>query len=123
MNYKFSILLILIIISSGYSSFAQNNTSKEYHISNVRYTYAYIFIIGRPFKKLKVEVDLGDTPEQIKLASDYADILSSKLSYSAILNYMSENDYEFIESRSDMFSFQGTGGSNGIIFIMRKRVR
>lgn len=116
------ILSLVLITSAKCIAFAQDEKEVDINEIKARYTYAYIFILGKPFKKLKVEVDLGDTPEQIKLASEYAEVLSSKLSYSAILNYMSENGYEFIESRSDMFSFQGTGGSNGIIFIMRKRV-
>ena len=77
--------------------------------------------MGKAFsKKLNVEVDLGDTPEQIELGKSYSEVLNNKKSYAAILNYMAEKKYELVESRDITGSYQGTGGSYGIILIMRK---
>jgi hypothetical protein len=38
----------------------------------------------------------------------------------AILNFMADQKYELVESRDIVGSYQGTGGSFGIILIMRK---
>ena len=85
------------------------------------YSYSYVTIHGKTFsKKLSVEVDLGDTPEQIELAKNYSEILNNKKSYAAILNYMAEKKYELVESRDIVGSYQGTGGTYGISLIMRK---
>jgi hypothetical protein len=84
-------------------------------------SYAYITIEGKGFgKKLKVDVDLGDTPEQVKAGKEYSEILTNKKSYAAVLNYMAEHQFELVESREVSFSVQGTGGTYGIIFIMKK---
>jgi hypothetical protein len=38
--------------------------------------------MGKTFsKKLNVEIDLGDTPEQIELGKNYSEILNNKKSY------------------------------------------
>ena len=111
------ILLISLFICLSHSSFSQDLNK------NVAptYSYSYITVMGKAFsKKLNVEVDLGDTPEQIELGKNYSEILNNKKSYSAILNYMAEKKYELVESRDIVGSYQGTGGSYGIILIMRK---
>ncbi len=45
-------------------------------------------------KKLKVFMDFGDSPEQIKKGDEYSNKLTGKKSYIAILNYMFEEGYE-----------------------------
>lgn len=104
--------------------FSQDNqTEKE---NRHAFSYAYISVEGKIFsKKLKVEVDLGDKPGQIKTGLEYSEILTNKKSYAAVLNYMVENEFELVETLTlnDNSSYQGTGsgGTTGIIFIMRKR--
>lgn len=117
------ILTLMSIITIYFSSHAQNIQKGELNSQAQVYSYAYIAIEGKVFsKKLKVEVDLGDTPEQVKAGKEYSEILTNKKSYAAILNYMTENQFEFVESRDNISSFQGTGGTDGIIFIMRKKM-
>lgn len=83
--------------------------------------YAYILVEGKAFsQKLKVKVDFGDDSEQLEIGKQYSKVLSDKKSYAAILNYMSEREFELVETRDYMFTFQGTGETSGIIFIMRK---
>ena len=111
------ILLISLFICLSHLSFSQDLNK------NVAptYSYSYITVMGKAFsKKLNVEVDLGDTPEQVELGKSYSEILNNKKSYAAILNYMAEKKYELVESRDIVGSYQGTGGSYGIILIMRK---
>ncbi len=116
-NSKLALTIIIVLTFSLVSSelFGQDRT----------FSYAYISIKGKLFsKKIKVIVDFGDTPEQIKTGEEYSEILSNKRSYAAILNYMVENQFELVETLTlvDNSSFQGTGdgGTSGIIFIMRK---
>ena len=117
------ILTLTCIITICYSSYAQNTQQGELNDQAQIYSYAYITVEGKGFsKKLKVEVDLGDSPEQVKAGKEYSEILTNKRSYAAILNYMSENQFEFVESRDNNFSISGTGGTDGIIFIMRKKL-
>jgi hypothetical protein len=118
-NLKFIVIVTLALFLFDFSTelFAQEHT----------YTYAYVSIEGKLFsKKLKVTVDLGDTPEQIKAGEEFSKKLSDKKSYAAVLNYMVGNEFELIETLSleDNSSYQGTGsgGTSGIIFIMRKTI-
>ena len=76
-------------------------------------------------KKLKVVVDLGDTPEQIKAGEEYSEELNNKKSYAAILNHMVSNQFELVETivLQESFTYQGTGSGwiSGIVFIMKKK--
>ena len=111
------LLLIALFICLSNSSFSQDSVK---NVSQT-YSYSYLTVMGKTFsKKLSVEVDLGDTPEQIELGKSYSEILNNKKSYAAILNYMADEKYELVESRDIVGSYQGTGGSYGIILIMRK---
>lgn len=105
--------VLLITLFSCHTVYSQQHNENS---------YAYIVVQGKVFsKKLIVEVDLGDTPEQIKQGKEFSDTLMNKKSYAAILNYMSQNKYELVESRDLNFTFQGSGGSSGIVLIMKKR--
>lgn len=111
------LLLITLLICLSQSSFSQAFSKNL----SPTYSYSYLTVMGKTFsKKLSVEVDLGDTPEQIELGKSYSEILNNKKSYAAILNYMADKKYELVESRDIVGSYQGTGGSYGIILIMRK---
>ena len=117
-------LLLALITAISFTAFSQvNQTDKE---KGQAFSYAYISVSGKLFsKKLKVIVDLGDSPEQIKLREEYSDVLTNRKSYAAILNYMVENEYELVETLTleEGSSFQGTGsgGTSGVIFIMKRR--
>lgn len=111
------LLLIALFICLSQSSFSQD-LGKNF---SPTYSYSYLTVLGQTFsKKLSVEVDLGDSAEQIELGKSYSEILNNKKSYAAILNYMADKKYELVESRDIIGSYQGTGGSYGIILIMRK---
>ena len=120
---KFFLLLVLITVIS-FTTFSQvNQTNKQ---KGQAFSHAYISVSGKLVsKKLKVIVDLGDSPEQVKLGEEYSDMLKNRKSYAAILNYMVENEYELVETLTleEGSSYQGTGsgGTSGVIFIMKKR--
>ena len=108
----FSCLLTIFFVTISSTAFAQGE----------EYSYAFIEVNGKAFsKKLKVNVDFGETPEQIKKGQEYSEILTNKKSYAAILNYMVENDFELVETLEYIVTSQGTGGTSGIVFIMRKK--
>lgn len=116
------LLTITSILTFLHPTFGQDFKDTAYKNQTQTYTYAYITIKGKGFgKKLKVDVDLGDTPEQVAAGEEYSEILTNKKSYAAVLNHMADNQYELVESRDYNFSYQGTGGTYGIIFIMRKK--
>ncbi len=118
------ILTLTFIVFMSLTTFSQDVTSPTY-------SYAYITVERKPFsKQLKVTVDLGDTPEQLKTGEKYSEELTNKESQVAILNYMGERQYELIETRNRDQNFtlqQGVGktseirGSTAVIFIMRKK--
>ena len=86
------------------------------------YSYAYILVEGKLFsKKLKVSVDFGDTPEQLKVGKEYTETLTNRKSYAAILNYMVENQFELVETLDYTSNYSGSGGTSGIVFIMRRK--
>jgi len=119
-----NILMLAFIMAINLTAFSQDiQTEKE---KDQAFSYAYISVEGKLFsKKLKVEVDFGDTPEQIKAGQEYTEKLTNKKSYAAILNYMVENEFELVETLTleGNSSYQGTGsgGTSGIIFIMKKK--
>ena len=116
------ILICTLLLTMWFTASPQNFKDTASKSQVPTYTYAYITVAGKGFgKKLKVEVDFGDTPEQVTKGEQYSETLTNKKSYAAILNYMSDKGYEFVESKDYSFSFQGTGGSAGIIFIMRTK--
>jgi hypothetical protein len=109
-----SIVAILAMVSLSAS--AQDST----------YSYAYISIEGKVFsKKLNVTVDLGVTPEQLKAGKDISELLSGKKSYAAVLNFMVEKHFELVETlgleMNTSFQGNGSGGTYGIVFIMKKK--
>ncbi len=113
-NSKLIITIVLAIVFTTFSTdlFAQDQV----------YKYAYISVSGKDFsKKLKVKVDLGDTPEQIKAGDEYTEILTNKKSYAAVLNHMADNQFELVETHENISSYQGSGGTYGIVFIMKKK--
>ena len=107
-----TIIISIFLISLSQVTFAQDQN----------YSYAYISINGKLFsKKLKVAVDFGDTSEQIAEGKKYSELLTNKKSYAAVLNYMVENQFELVETVDYTSIYQGSGGTSGIVFIMRKK--
>jgi len=85
------------------------------------YSYAYIRVEGKFLsKKLKVKVDLGDSDEQIAEGEKLSEILTNKKSYAAILNHMSKIGYELVNSFDLTDNYNGSGGTSGIIYVMKK---
>lgn len=81
-----------------------------------KYSYAVVTVTERVSKKFNVKVDLGDTPEQIKMGESLSEELHKIKSQAAVLNYMSSEGFELFESK-DVSSSEG---SNGIVLILRK---
>jgi hypothetical protein len=112
LKIRLTIIISIFLISLSQETIAQDQN----------YSYAYISINGKLFsKKLKVDVDFGDTPEQIAEGEKYSDLLTNRKSYAAVLNYMVENQFELVETLDYIYTNQGTGGTTGIVFIMRKK--
>ena len=89
-----------------------------------KYEYAFVTVEDREFsKKLKVKVDLGDTSKQIKKGEEFSTSLNKIKSHASILNFMGSHKFELIETKEMSASYQGSGGSNGIVFIMRKELQ
>lgn len=119
-----TILTLAFITTFSFTVFSQDVQGAEIknQTQDQSYAYAYISIEGKAFsKKLNVGVDLGDTPEQIKEGKEFSKILTNKKSYAAILNYMVENHFELVETLDYTYAYQGSGGTDGIVFIMKKK--
>ncbi|MCJ0742953.1 hypothetical protein [Pedobacter montanisoli] len=112
--------LAAIMVLLAKFTFAQSSNTEK--TPDDRYSYAYISVEGKALsKKLKVQVDLGDTPEQIEKGKTYSEHLTNKKSYAAVLNYMIENQFELVNTLGLNSSYKGTGETSGIIFIMKKK--
>jgi len=93
------ILTLTLIVTISLSTFSLNVQDTSITKQAQSFSYAYISIEGRVFsKKLKVEVDFGDTPEQLIAGKEFSEKLSSKKSYAAILNHMVDNQFERVET-------------------------
>lgn len=118
---KFLSLLILlgVLLSTPTISSAQKELPKT---ETESFSYAFVLVQGKLFsRKLIVDVDFGDSPEQVKAGKEFSEYLTNKKSFAAVLNYMTEQQFELINTQELTSSAQGTGGTSGIIFIMRKR--
>ncbi|WP_448103476.1 hypothetical protein [Pedobacter panaciterrae] len=121
MRFLFVLAFLSIIALTSFSQDIKP-TSETTQVQDTTHTYAYILIEGKLFsKKLKVNVDFGDTPEQLKAGKEYSEKLTNKKSYAAVLNYMVENGFELIQTLDYTDSYSGTGGTTGIVFIMKKK--
>lgn len=110
------ILVLLLAFSLSVSALAQNVEA------SASVNYAYVMVSGKAFsKKLKVSVDFGDTPEQQSISDAYTEELTNKTSYAAILNYMDAKGFELVQTLETTASIQGYGGTDHLIFIMKKK--
>ncbi|GAA4178030.1 hypothetical protein GCM10022218_27920 [Sphingobacterium ginsenosidimutans] len=118
--YKLSLIILLTICCLS-SSFAQSTTNSANNEIHNTFSYAYIRVEGKFLsKKLKVKVDLGDSDEQIAEGEKLSEILTNKKSYASILNYMSKIGYELVNTFDLTDNYNGSGGTSGIIYIMKK---
>lgn len=117
-------LFLFFIFFFCTATYAQQQSVKPAQKDSVIvYTYAYIRVEGKFLsKKLKVNVDVGDTDDQIEAGNRLSYLLTNKRSYGAILNYMAELGYELVNTLDLTSNYDGTGGTSGIIYVM-KRVR
>lgn len=87
------------------------------------YTYAYISVKEKTFSdKLNVNVDLGDSPNQLTEGRMFSEILSEKTSYASVLNFMSSLGFELVDTMEEIYHRDGDGGTRAIIFILRKKM-
>lgn len=119
-----TILSMVFIITLSISGFSQATQAVklETKTSFTKYSYAHILVEGKAFtKKLKVSVDFGDTEQQLEAGRQFSEKLTNKKSYAAILNAMVESKFELVETLDYTANYGGSGGTSGIVFIMRKR--
>lgn len=126
MIYMKKLTLLVFLLSITTIIFGQEvietKTATENPAQHQQYTYAYIVIEGKFLsKKLNVNVDLGDTPQQIAKGKEYSYFLSNKKSFAAVLNYMEEQDFELLETLDYNDIFSGNGGTTGVVFLMKKK--
>lgn|SRR5690606_12908689 len=130
MNPRYHFCFFVFVFSCLLASYSQPLCAQDRQqgetitgeTNHTSYAYAYIVVEGKLLsKKLKVKVDFGDTPAQLRVGKEYSDKLTNKTSYAAILNYMVDNGFELVETLDFTQSYNGTGGTSGIAFIMRKK--
>lgn len=117
------LLTLALLTTFSFTSFSQESktTNEQTQTQDSIRTYAYILVEGKLFsKKLKVNVDFGATPEQLKAGKEYSERLTNKKSYAAVLNYMVESGFELVQTLDYTDSYAGSGGTSGIVFIMKK---
>lgn len=120
MKILLTLLLVTTFVLPSFSQEVKAN-NEQIQIQDSTITYAYILVEGKTFsKKLKVNVDFGDSPEQIKVGKEYSERLTNKKSYAAILNYMVLSGFELVQTLDYTDSYAGSGGTSGIVFIMKK---
>lgn len=119
--YKLALVIFLTVCCLSNST--AQYTEKPLSEKNNPLSYAYIRVEGKFLsKKLKVNVDLGDSEAEIKEGDRLSDILTNKKSYAAILNYMSELGYELVNTLDLTSNANGSGGTYGIVYVMKKQI-
>lgn len=118
--YKLALIILFTTICCIHNSSAQVSMKPSNERNSV-ISYAYIRIEGKFLsKKLKVKVDLGDSELQIKESEKLSEILTNKKSYAAVLNYMAEIGYELVNTLDLTSNYNGSGGTSGIVYVMKK---
>lgn len=108
-----TLLMVLFFDESACCQSIQNENSGD--------EYVFITVTGKIFsKKLNVEVDFGDSPEQVKKSEEYRLALDGKKSWVAVLNYMLTKGYEMVELCELVSTYSGTGGTTGLGYFMRR---
>lgn len=116
-------MLKFIMLGISFIFFTFKGLSQDEKSSTVpdSCNYAFIKVSSKSLsKKLSVEVELGDSNGQEQQAKGFNEILNNKKSYAAILNYMASHGFVLQHTLDLTSSFQGSGGTTGMIFIMRK---
>ena len=114
-------LSILLLASFHFSVTAQSNHEPTVNTGAPTYQYAYVQVRNREFSKnLKVYIDLGDRPAQLSESKAFSDSLSHTQSYTAVLNFLSAHGYDLVSSQALQTSYRGTGGSSGLLFILKR---
>lgn len=114
-----TITVTLFFISTDISSFTTDRKA-DGSFETKPIAYAVIKVSGKALsKKLNVNVDFGDAPEQLKEGKRYSELLSSRESYAAVLNGMEEVGYELVQTLTTTSSLDG--GTSGLIFIMKNK--
>ncbi len=119
------IVFILLFTASSGSLFSQDilQSGSDTSAAAQQYTYAYITVSEKVLSsKLKVTIDLGSKPEQIKLANEYWSQIKDEKSYAAVLNYMTENGFVLVETLDYSNGYNNNGETSGVRFIMKKIV-
>lgn len=118
--------LIVFLLSMTRIIFAQENTAQPYTENQTdfkNYTFAYIAIKNGPsILDWSVSVDFGDTKEERLAAFKYEQILYSKRSYAGILNQMTKDGFELVESLNLYKGSAAEGGKSEVAFILKKKI-
>lgn len=116
---KYLILLLALLFSVN--TYSRSLDKLYYNIDEEKVSYAYIRVEGKFLsKKLKVKVDLGDSEPELNEGDRLSEILTNKKSYAAVLNHMSELGYELVNTLDLTSNYNGSGGTSGIVYIMKK---
>ncbi|SMG05813.1 hypothetical protein [Sphingobacterium psychroaquaticum] len=114
-------LILLCLLSYALYPSAETLKANQIEIQKEKVSYAYIRIEGKFLsKKLKVNVDLGDSEKQLEDGMKLSQILTNTRSYAAVLNYMAEIGYELVNTLDLTKNSDGTGGTSGIVYVMKK---
>lgn len=114
-------LTIVIFASCFTTALAQSYPETDTYDEFRAPTYAHIQLEpGFWSSKLGVNVDLGDSEEQLEEGKRLSSILSQTRSHAAVLNYMAELGYELINTLNITSSRNGSSGSYAIVYIMKK---
>lgn len=116
---KYLILLLTFLFSLN--TYSMNLDKLYYNTNEEKVSYAHIQVEGKFLsKKLKVKVDLGDSDSEMNEGARLSEILTNKKSYAAVLNYMSKLGYELVNTLDLTSSYNGSGGTSGIVYVMKK---
>lgn len=108
-------IIAIMVLTVNYS-FAQHQHAERTKVyANVRGEYKVFS------KKLKVEDDLGDSPQQVKVGEEYSEILTNLTSTAAVLNFLAEKQFELVEALELSLISQGSRDNSGFVFIMMRK--
>ncbi|MDM9630260.1 hypothetical protein [Robiginitalea aurantiaca] len=110
-----SLEILLLVLMATFSN--------EILAQDQEYEYAVVYAEERDFANgYRVTVDLGETPEQIKLGEEYSEILDKKKSLAAVINFMAHHRFDFVQAVTTSSSYQGTGSTDGPVFFFRRKL-
>jgi hypothetical protein len=109
---------LLTMVMAGFLLFSTNLKAQEETYAECK--YAFIVIDGQIDKRLKVDVDLGESEIADDLEDEYEDTLKGYHSHVQVIQFFIDKGYKVDQVFDQVAMSASGGGSEGIAVLFKK---